>query len=119
MVGKLPNSLSELTRGSNVEPIGQIRKFATIDMNTGFVWWVGHADCAADACARSHAETSHTPAEFVECVSRDADAVYAVYEVPEGFDVDDGRSAHAINAAQAYPLVGHFRRSEIDEDVPY
>lgn len=102
-----------------MEPIGQIRKFATLDMNTGFVWWVGHADSAADACARSHAETGNNTAEFVECVSRDADAVYAVYEVPEGFDVGDGRDAHAINAAQAYPLAGYFRLVVLDEDVPY
>jgi hypothetical protein len=94
-------------------------RFATIDLHSGYVWWVGQADSPAAACARSHADTGNTPAEFVECVNRDADAVYAVYEVPEGFDVDDGQDADAINATQAHPLAGHFRRSEIDADIPY
>lgn len=86
-------------------------RFATIDLQTGYVWWVGQADSAADACARSHAETGNTPAEFVECASRDAAAVYAVYEVPEGFAVDDGQDADAINTTQAHPLAGHFRHN--------
>lgn len=86
-------------------------RFATIDLHSGFVWWVGHADSAANACARSHADTGNTPADFVECFSRDAGAVYAVHEVPEAFDVDDGQDADAINATQAHPLAGYFRHA--------
>lgn len=94
-------------------------RFATIEMNTGYVWWVGQADSAADACTRSHESTSNTLAKFAECLSRDADAAYAVYEVPEGFDVDDGRHADDINATQAHPLAGYFRNDSPDDDIPY
>lgn len=80
--------------------------FATIDMNSGFVWWVGSADTPAEACARSHAAADHT-AEFVECSS--SNALYAVYEVPDGFAVDDGQDADAIKATQSHPFAGYFR----------
>lgn len=86
-------------------------RYATIDLHSGFVWWIGEADSAADACARSHADTGNTPAEFVECVSRDPAAVYAVHEVPDGFDVSDGQDSDAINATQAHPFAGCFRHA--------
>lgn len=89
-----------------------LRRFATVDLNTGFVWWVGDAADPADACARSHADTGNAPAEFVECASADALAVYAVHEVPAGFDVFDGREADEIVATQAHLLVGHFRHAD-------
>ena len=88
-----------------------LRRFATIDMHSGFVWWVGHADSAADACARSHAETGNTPAEFVSCSSTDGAATYVVHQVPAGFDVADGQDAGAIAATQAYFRVGFFRKA--------
>lgn len=86
-------------------------RYATIDLHSGFVWWIGEADSAADACARSHADTGNTPSEFVECASADAPAVYAVHEVPAGFDVCDGQDADAINATQANPFSGYFRHA--------
>lgn len=90
---------------------GGRQRFATIDLASGFVWWVGEADSAADACARSHAETGNTPAEFVSCRGSDGVATYAVHQVPAGFDVADGQDAGAIAATQAYFRVGFFRKA--------
>ena len=87
-----------------------IATFATIDIHTGFVWWIGEAESAADACARSHSDTGNTPAEFVECYRADAKAAYAVYKVPAGFDVADGQDAEAIADTQANTFVGFFRK---------
>ena len=86
-------------------------RFATIDLASGFVWWVGDAEDPADACARSHAETGNTPAEFVACTRTDGAATYAVHEVPAGFDVEDGQQAAAIAATEAHPLAGYFRQA--------
>ena len=88
-----------------------LRRVATIDLASGFVWWVGDAEDPADACARSHAETGNTPAEFVACTRTDGAATYAVHEVPAGFDVEDGQQAAAIAATEAHPLAGYFRQA--------
>lgn len=90
---------------------GRRQRFATIDLASGFVWWVGDAEDPADACARSHAETGNTPAEFVACTRTDGAATYAVHEVPAGFDVEDGQQAAAIAATEAHPLAGYFRQA--------
>lgn len=85
-------------------------RFATVDIASGFVWWIGDAEDPADACARSHAETGNTTAEFVECRGTDG-ATYAVHEVPAGFDVEDGQQAAAIAATEAHPFAGYFRQA--------
>lgn len=87
--------------------------FATIELNSGYVWWVGAADDAADACARSDAETGGEYGRKFDQISRSeinsSAGGYAVYEVPAGFDVTDGQNEEQIAAVEAQRLVGYFR----------
>jgi hypothetical protein len=87
-------------------------KFATIELYTGYVWWVGEADDALDACHQSHAESGNDPLDFEEVYeseTNDTAGGYAVYEVPADFDVTDGQDANQIAATESHCLVGFFR----------
>ena len=108
----MPNRSTAFDHLANIDQAAAVvpARFATIDLNSGFVWWIGDAEDPADACARSHAETGNTQAEFVECRGTDG-ATYAVHEVPAGFDVEDGQQADAIAATEAHPFAGYFRQA--------
>ena len=88
-------------------------KFATIDLNSGFVWWVGEAESAVEACHKSDAENGNQPdGAYVEISVSEAKSTaggYAVYEVPADFDVSDGQNEEEIAAACSHPLIGYFR----------
>lgn len=89
-------------------------RFVTIELNSGYVWWVGDADDAVDACNRSDAETGNLHPGKWERISaseiRSTAGGYAVHSVPDGYEVYDGRDQSAIDAAKAMPLAGYFRR---------
>jgi hypothetical protein len=90
-------------------------RYATIDAQSGYVWWVGAADSPADACTRSTKETVGDGAQYESCSSSDAAVSYFVHEVAADFDVEDGQSQTEIEATEAFPLVGAFRRIEAED----
>jgi hypothetical protein len=91
-------------------------RFATIDMHSGYVWWVGDAESAIDACIKSDAEAGDWPnGEYGEVARGDATARYAVYEVPAGFDVTDGQDEAQIAATVAHRRVGFYRAADAQE----
>ena len=91
-------------------------RFATIDLNSGYIWWAGDADSATDACVMSHACTGgYHSTEWAEIsrseINRTAGG-YAVYQIPDDLSVDDGQNADTITAVTACPLSGYFRRTQ-------
>jgi hypothetical protein len=86
-------------------------RFATIDLYSGYVRWVGEASNAIDACHRSDEVSGNTRAgEFERIAAGDASSTgYAVYEVPADFEVNDGQNADEIAATTAQRLVGFYR----------
>lgn len=85
------------------------KRYATIDLNSGYVWWVGDAESPEQACELSDMEGLDEPRQFVEVNRSQIDrATYAVYAVPADFTVTDGEGPEQISAVQAWPLVGLF-----------
>lgn len=91
------------------------RRFATLELNSGYVWWVGDAADEADACRKSDAEGQYEPeGEYRRITSSEinnTDSGYAVYEAPAGVDVSDGQDEAEIAAVSALPLAGYYRVS--------
>ena len=91
------------------------RRFATIEINSGYVWWVGDAADEAEACRKSDAEGGgQTEGQYHRIMSSEinnTDGGYAVYEAPAGFDVSDGQDEAEIAAVSALPLAGYYRVS--------
>lgn len=88
------------------------RRFATIEINSGYVWWVGDAVDEIDACRKSDAEgQSQVEGEYRRITaseSSNTDGGYVVYEAPAGFDVNDGQDEDEIAAVSALPLAGYY-----------
>jgi len=91
------------------------RRFATIELNSGYVWWVGDADDEIDACRKSDAEGQNEPeGEYRRIMASEINSTaggYAAHEVPKGFYLTDGQDQHQISAVTAQPLVGYYRAS--------
>lgn len=91
------------------------RRFATIELNSGYVWWVGDAADEADACRKSDAEGGgQTEGQYRRIMSSEINSTaggYAVHEVPAGFYLTDGQDKNQISAVTAQPLVGYYRAS--------
>lgn len=89
------------------------RRFATIELNSGYVWWVGDAVSAEDACKQSDAESGCPgKSEYRQVSSGEINtgfSVYAVHEVPDGFYLTDGKDETQISAVTVHPLVGYFQ----------
>lgn len=87
-------------------------RFALIENNTGFVWNVIDAETPLAACSVTDLEIGHEVRDY-EQVSRfdfSSDTGYHVYEVPAGFDVDDGQDQTQIDRVETDGrLVGAFR----------
>lgn len=83
-------------------------RFAVIDTNTGFVWYVGDAASPEAACAQATQETTGERHEYAKVSPREAGDGYLVYAAPAGFEVDDGQHASEIERVEALPLVGRF-----------
>lgn len=91
-------------------------RFALIELNSGFVWWVGDADGAIQACQRSDDDTGNTnrAGEFQPISRGEISSTaggYAVHLAPAGFDVQDGQDPDAITLTDALPLAGYYRRA--------
>lgn len=84
-------------------------RYATIDLNSGYVWWLGDADTPHDACVKSDAVSDVYGRSFEDKYGHDTGGGYAVYEVDDSFDVNDGQSRDEIAAAEAFPHIGNFR----------
>ena len=91
------------------------RHFATIELNSGYVWWVGDAADEIDACIQSDAEgQGQVDGEYSRITASEINSTaggYAVYEVPAGFYLTDGQDENQISAVTAQPLVGYYRAS--------
>ena len=97
-----------------------MKRYATIEQNSGFVWWVGEADSPEDACVKSHAEGDREAISFERKYGNNTAGGYAVYEVPADFDVDDGQDQRQIEATAAFPMVGVFIGIDKPiEDLPF
>lgn len=89
-----------------------VQNFALIDLNSGFVWWVGQADSAADACMRADADIDQPRGEYHAVTRSEINSTaggYSVKLAPAGFDVQDGQNAAEIAAVDALPLAGFYR----------
>ena len=91
-------------------------RFATIELNSGFVWWIGDADDALQACQRSDVDTGCTdqPGEFIATSLseiKSTEGGYAVYPVPADYDVQDGQDQEAIDVTAAHRLASYYRRA--------
>ena len=99
-----------------------LKTFATTDRASGFLWWVGQASDARDACRRSDADGGGvgwgcsygaiTRSEFMH----GGGGGYAVRVVPRGrFEDADGQSASVLEALEEYPVAGYFESEEEGE----
>ncbi len=90
-------------------------RYATIDLNSGFVWWLGYADDPEEACRMSPEGNDHpvTEAGVYKRISpsqaKDTGGGYAVYEIPPDFDIDDGQDRADIAKVEAQRFVGLYR----------
>lgn len=94
-------------------------RYATIDKNSGLVWWVGFADDPAQAVALSDAVDPSSAGEhrYHECLSgriaSDAAGGFYVYEVPANFDA----TAEQYAEVEKYPLVAAYKATRhVNED---
>ena len=96
------------------------KKYAAIELNSGFVWGVTSAETPEAACAAIQSEaTGFREAFTFESISKsDANTTaggFALYEVAENFDVQDGQAIDEIEKTKAYPLTGYFREVPMAE----
>lgn len=83
-------------------------KFATIDTNSGYIWWAGEAADAIDACKKSDVEGNNEAREFEEVPrSHRANANYAVYQIADSLHIDDGQDKELIAAVEASKFVAY------------
>jgi len=87
-------------------------RYATIELNSGYVWWVGEAADPIDACRKSDAESKEDKSGTYRRISRselsrggEYGGGYAVYEVPSDFDA----VAEEYEKVQAHPFVDYYR----------
>ena len=81
-------------------------KYATIDMNSGYVWWAGEAMHPVEACKNSDLEGNNEAREFEEITrSQREHAAYAVYQIPADLSIDDGQDKEQIAAVEASRFV--------------
>lgn len=91
-----------------------MKKYAAVDLNSGFVWGVASAVTPEAACAAIASEAdSHREFLDFESISnyevRETSGGFAVYAVDENYEVQDGAAAGEIAKTKAFPLVGYFR----------
>jgi hypothetical protein len=85
--------------------------YATIDLSSGYIWWVGKASTPEQACSISTAEPGGDAGVIYERISaseRGNGSGYAVHEVPADFVCDNGQDAEQISAVKAMPLAGYY-----------
>ena len=84
------------------------RRYALIDADSGYVWWVGDAESPEAACTAATLETGGDERTYQRVELRALGDGYRVYEAPAGFDVDDGQNRTAIERVEAMPFVGRY-----------
>lgn len=85
-------------------------RYALIDENSGYVWWVGDADTPEAACEKAAWEVNAEDQRYERDQFPHIGQLgrFHVYAVPQGFDVEDGRDDEAIAATQKHPRVGVY-----------
>jgi hypothetical protein len=73
-------------------------RYALIDNYSGYIWGVANATSAIDAARVVDTDIGGDPREYEEVSRFDFanSSGYHVYEVPAGYDVDDGQSRNEI-----------------------
>lgn len=92
-------------------------RYAIIEHESGYIWWVGDAADPIDACRKCDRDNLLPADDYkYQEISRPAPALfctlYHVHAAPDGYDVDDGQNAAAIRAVRTLPLAAHIRVSE-------
>lgn len=92
-------------------------RYATIEYNSGYVWWVGEAADPEAAVIASDAVDPSSAGEhrYVEVYSgriTDSNGGFYVYEVPSGFDA----VAEQYDEVEKYPKVAAFKAIPIGGD---
>lgn len=91
-----------------------MKKYAAIELNTGFVWGVTSAATPEDACAaiQRDADGSRETATFEKISKSEINTSaggFALYVADADFDVMDGQNPKEIEKTEALPLVGYYR----------
>ncbi len=93
-------------------------RYATIDLQSGYVWWVGEAKHNFHAVELSLKESGDDSPdlEIVEVTYfDDLDSGFTVYKVPEEFDVRDGQDQAEIDATRQHDFAGRFEIRETED----
>lgn len=90
------------------------QRYAILESNTGYVWWVGEAESPLAACYAMSAEVGSQDRDdedgaYEEAADRRAGDVLDVRLAPAGFDVRDGQDEDAIADVQALEPAGVFQ----------
>lgn len=81
------------------------KTFAIVDDYSGFVWGVAKAADPISACRVIDEDCNEHGRKYEEVSSFSAfnEPGYHVYEVPDGFTVDNGQNADEIATVEAFP----------------
>jgi len=92
------------------------KTYALIDNASGYVWGVTQAADPITACQIIDTQNKSPDWLYTEVnrFSFSNESGYHVYEVPHGFDVDDGSDAAAISAVEAFPRVACVSTRQAD-----
>lgn len=86
-------------------------RFALLDIETGYVVWIGDAPSPADACqaaAVSSGREVGTPIYTRRAHNARPDAGYIAFKVPPLFAVDDGMDAESVARVMELELIGYY-----------
>jgi len=87
------------------------RRFAALDLDTGFIWGVTYASSpeAAAAVISTEADGSRTYCAEPVAVRDREHATYLLYTVPDALEITDGQCPQQIAAVEAGECVGYVR----------
>jgi len=92
------------------------KTFALIDNASGYVWGVTTAADPIEACRKVDEDFHEHGRTYEEVGYFDGDeGGYHVYEVPAGFDVDDGSTQKGIDAVERHDRVARVTFTRGDE----
>jgi len=94
-------------------------RYATIDLQSGYVWGVTESADPASAVSAIDAEANMSRPRIFETTDR-RDAYsrggYALYAVPDALVIDDGQDRATIAAVESARLVGYYAEGQFKLD---
>lgn len=89
---------------------GHDKRYALIDTNSGFVWWVGDAASPEEACKKADIDTGGEFRGEYRHIGwysyKSGMDGYVVYEVPACFEVNDGQDQEEIATVESMTSIG-------------